>query len=243
MHEQAKAAAGMSSGHENERVRIRVLYNQILKRNPSLAETAGAERFIGSTSREQSQTSGAWSYGHGRLLRDTGRVEFTPLAHYTGKVWQGGPELPGSKTGWVHWHAGGGHPGNGDHAAILRWVAPRSTTIEIAGELSRPGLKGDAVRGLVVAGRSIAGQWTVVPGEKAQTPLSLEVTAGEAIDFLVESTGSEAWDSFLWSPVIHERGEPVPLAEAREGFSGPALDRWPLLAQVLLLSNEFLYVD
>ncbi|MEO1826527.1 MAG: DUF1553 domain-containing protein, partial [Roseibacillus sp.] len=243
MHEQAKAAAGMSSGHDNERGRIRALYNQILKRNPSLAETAGAERFIGSTSGEKSQTSGAWSYGHGRLLRDTGRVEFTPLAHYTGKVWQGGPELPGSKTGWVHWHSSGGHPGNGDHAAILRWVAPRSTTIEIAGELSRPGLKGDAVRGLVVAGRSIAGQWTVLPGEKAQTLLNLEVTAGEAIDFLVESTGSEAWDSFLWSPVIHERGEPVPLAEAREGFSGPALDRWPLLAQVLLLSNEFLYVD
>ena len=243
MHEQAKAAAGMSSGRDNEQARIRALYNQILKRDPSLAETAAAERFIGSTSAEKSQTSGAWSYGHGRLLRDTGRVEFKSLAHYTGKVWQGGPVLPGSKAGWVHWHAGGGHPGKGDHAAILRWVAPKSTTIEITGELSRPGLKGDAVRGLVVARRTIAGQWTVLPGKKAQTLLNLEVTAGEAIDFLVESTGNEAWDSFLWSPVIHERGEPVPLAEAREGFSGPALDRWPLLAQVLLLSNEFLYVD
>ena len=52
-----------------------------------------------------------------------------------------------------------------------------------------------------------------------------------------------------------EKGEPVlvnkeekdgldaALAEAQAGFSGPALERWPLLAQVLLLSNEFLYVD
>ena len=103
--------------------------------------------------------------------------------------------------------------------------------------------KGDALRGLVVARGSIAGQWTVSPGEKVLTPVILEVTAGQAIDFLVESTGSEAWDSFSWSPVIHEQGEPVPLAEAQPGFSGPALDRWPLLAQVLLLSNEFLYVD
>ena len=243
MHAQAQAAAERSSKHENEPARISALYNQILKRNPSLAESTGAVRFIGSTSGKKAQTSGAWSYGHGRLIRDTGRVEFQTLSHYTGKEWQGGPELPGSKTGWVHWHSAGGHPGKGDHAAILRWVAPRGTTIEITGELSKPALKGDAVRGLVVARRSIVGQWTVLPGKKALTPLSLEVAAGETVDFLVESTGSEAWDSFLWSPVIHEQGEPVPLAEAREGFSGPALDRWPLLAQVLLLSNEFLYVD
>jgi hypothetical protein len=243
MHEQAKATAGTSSGNDNERVRVRALYNRILKRNPSPSELAGAVRFLGDTSGKQGQTSGAWSYGHGRLFRDSGRVEFKALPHYTGKVWQGGAELPDPETGWVHWHSAGGHPGHDDHAAILRWVAPRSTTIEIAGELSRPALKGDALRGLVVARGSIAGQWTVSPGEKVLTPVILEVTAGQAIDFLVESTGSEAWDSFSWSPVIHEQGEPVPLAEAQPGFSGPALDRWPLLAQVLLLSNEFLYVD
>ncbi|MED5418465.1 MAG: hypothetical protein VYA27_07165, partial [Verrucomicrobiota bacterium] len=67
--------------------------------------------------------------------------------------------------------------------------------------------------------------------------------AGESVDFLVESTGEEAWDSFHWAPVILEEGMKLPLAEAQAGFSGPALERWPLLAQVLLLSNEFLYVD
>ena len=50
----------------------------------------------------------------------------------------------------------------------------------------------------------------------------------------------------IWSEenIISKRllVEPT-LAEAQAGFSGPALDRWPLLAQVLLLSNEFLYVD
>ena len=71
----------------------------------------------------------------------------------------------------------------------------------------------------------------------------VQVSAGEAVDFLVESTGEEAFDGFHWAPVITEEGANLPLAEARAGFSGPALDRWPLLAQVLLLSNEFLYVD
>ena len=243
MHEEAKATAGALPGQGDEKTRIRALYDRVLGRNPTPDEMGSARRFLGSVGNEQRQTSGAWSYGHGRLFRETGRVEFNLLPHYTGKAWQGGPELPDPQTGWVHWNAAGGHPGKGDHAVILRWVAPRSATIEIAGELSRPSRKGDAGRGLVVARRARAGQWTVRPGERAGTPLSLEVKAGETVDFIVESTGSEAWDSFYWSPLIHERGEPVPLAESRPGFSGPALDRWPLLAQVLLLSNEFLYVD
>ena len=86
-------------------------------------------------------------------------------------------------------------------------------------------------------------EWTVAPEASVKTELTLKVAAGEVVDFLVESTGEEGWDSFTWAPVISKTGENLPLAEAREGFSGPALDRWPLFAQVLLLSNEFLYVD
>ena len=243
MHEEAKATAVALPRYENEDHRIKALYERVLKRSPSREELAGAKRFLGSAAASKAQTSGAWSYGHGRLLRGTGRVEFRVLPHYTGKAWQGGATLPDPETGWVHWHSGGGHPGQGDHAAILRWVAPSSGSIEISGELGRPSRQGDAVRGLVVADRAVAGQWIVGPGDKMETPLNLEVTAGEIIDFLVESTGSEAWDSFQWSPVIHERGESVPLAEAQPGFAGPVLNRWPLLAQALLLSNEFLYVD
>lgn len=100
------------------------------------------------------------------------------------------------------------------------------------------------MRGLVVAGNEkIISEWTVKPGGKVETPLVLRVVAGQTVDFLVESTGDESWDGFQWAPVIMEEGGELPLAEAQAGFSGPALDRWPLLAQVLLLSNEFLYVD
>ena len=79
----------------------------------------------------RAQTAGAWSYGHGRLHRETGEVEFEPLAHFTGDSWQGGPELPDAKTGWVHWKAGRGHPGHGDHAAIMRWEAPHKARVAV----------------------------------------------------------------------------------------------------------------
>ena len=243
LHGEARATAAATASHQDEKARIVALYLRALQRGPSPGELTRAQRFLGSAGAGMRQSAGAWSYGHGRVHRDSGQVEFHPLPHFTGKVWQGGPELPDQKTGWVHWHAAGGHPGHGDHAAILRWVAPKNATIRVSGELARPTRKGDAVRGLIVARNKILGKWMVEPGAKSGTELTLQVAAGESVDFLVESTGEEAWDSFHWAPVILEEGVKLPLAEAQAGFSGPALERWPLLAQVLLLSNEFLYVD
>ena len=243
LHGEAKATAEAVASHGAGDERVLALYRRVLLRDPSPGELARARGFLGSAEPAVRQSAGAWSYGHGRLHRDSGRVEFTPLPHFTGKVWQGGPKLPDQKTGWVHWHSLGGHPGHGDHAAVLRWVAPGDATVRISGELLRPAKKGDAVRGLVVTDNKVMEEWVVEPGGKAATGLVLQVAAGQTVDFLVESTGNEAWDGFQWSPVIMEDGGRLPLAEAQAGFSGPALDRWPLLAQVLLLSNEFLYVD
>ena len=244
LHGEARATAEATASHEGEKERILALYQRILLRRPSPEELVRARVFLGSAEQGVRQSAGAWSYGHGRFSRDSQRVDFKPLPHFTGKAWQGGPKLPDRETGWVHWNSQGGHPGHGDHAAILRWVAPRKATVRISGELSRPSGKGDAVRGLVVAGNEkVISEWTVKPGGKVETRLVLRVVAGQTVDFLVESTGDESWDGFQWAPVIMEEGGELPLAEAQAGFSGPALDRWPLLAQVLLLSNEFLYVD
>ncbi|MEC9054133.1 MAG: DUF1553 domain-containing protein, partial [Verrucomicrobiota bacterium] len=243
LHGEARATAAATASEGGEKERILALYHRILLRGPSPEELVRAGGFLGSTESGLRQSAGAWSYGHGRFHRDSRRVDFSPLPHFTGKAWQGGPELPDRKTGWVHWNSLGGHPGHGDHAAILRWVAPRKATVRVSGELLRPAKKGDAVRGLVVVGNQIMSEWTVEPGGKVATGVVLQVAAGQTVDFLVESTGDEAWDGFQWAPVIMEEGGALPLAEAQAGFSGPALDRWPLLAQVLLLSNEFLYVD
>ena len=243
MHGEAWATAAATSAEADEEQRIAALYRRVLRRSPTTEELERAAIFLGQPGGEGKLSAGAWSYGHGRVHRESGRVDFEPLTHFTGRAWQGEKELPGKKTGWVHWTATGGHPGHGDHAAILRWIAPRAGEVRIAGELARPDKLGDAVRGLVVARGEIVAEWTVAPKGRKKTEVLVQVSAGEAVDFLVESTGEEAFDGFHWAPVITEEGANLPLAEARAGFSGPALDRWPLLAQVLLLSNEFLYVD
>jgi len=242
LHGEAKAAAARTIGEHDERARVGQLYERILNRSPAAGELEGALSFLGAGSRKHS--AGAWMYGHGRLHRDSGRVDFAPLPHFTGQAWQGGPKLPDPATGWVMWNASGGHPGHGEHAAILRWVAPRPARVSIEGRLERPDEKGDGIRGLVVTNGKILAEWEVPPTKQKSTVVpSLQVESGQAVDFVVESGGGEGWDSFHWAPVIKEMGGGLPLAEAKEGFSGPGLDAWAQLAQVLLLSNEFLFVD
>ncbi len=243
LHGEAKATAAAVQGIDESK-RVTALYERILQRAPSAAELSRAGNFLRRNEASRGRTAGAWSYGHGRVHRDSEHIDFKSFTHFSGEAWQGGPILPDPTMGWVHWRAGGGHPGHGDHAAILRWFAPRDAKLEIKGELQRPHQSGDGVRGLVVVQGKILKEWEVSPGGRRATDLSaVAVKAGDTVDFLVESTGNEGFDSFLWSPVISAPGHRVPLAEAKAGFSGPALDPWPLLAQVLLLSNEFLFVD
>ena len=77
-----------------------------------------------------------------------------------------------------------------------------------------------------------------------------EVRKGETIFFALGSEGDTNSDSFTWAPQIFRDGEL--LTDAKRDFCGR--DAWPVnraraqlplaqLAQVLLMSNEFQFVD
>ena len=79
---------------------------------------------------------------------------------------------------------------------------------------------------------------------------------GDTIDFVVDCRGEVGFDSFSWSPVLKyiSDGTKVAADETREwnaksDFSGPpkeklkSLSTWEKYAQVLLLANEFVFVD
>ncbi|NIP94634.1 MAG: hypothetical protein GWO24_14795, partial [Akkermansiaceae bacterium] len=108
----------------------------------------------------------------------------------------------------------------------------------------RPAKAGDGIRAVVVTNGGVLGEWKVAPGNSADPSVgAFRVEADQVVDFIVESTGNQDSDTFHWEPVIVEEGGDFPLAEAKAGFSGPALEPWAQLAQILLLSNEFLFVD
>ncbi len=195
------------------------------------------------------ETASPWQYGCGHFNSVTKRVEdFTPLPHWTGDAWQSGPKLPSAPFGWAVLNAQGGHPGR-DHAVVRRWVSPVDGQIKITGTLNHPSKEGDGVRGRMVSSRQgELGVWKVMNGQVV-TNLSATVAKGEAIDFLTDCVGSENNDSFAWAPVIRfESKQKETVWDASRDFSGPvgkntSLDRWEQLAQVLLLSNEFAFVD
>jgi hypothetical protein len=76
------------------------------------------------------------------------------------------------------------------------------------------------------------------------------VQAGEAVDFVVDCLGDFGYDTFTWPVTLRMTlpgGEAKTWQSAGE-FSGqappaPVLTRWEELAHVLLMSNEFIFVD
>ncbi|HZL36109.1 MAG TPA: PSD1 and planctomycete cytochrome C domain-containing protein [Tepidisphaeraceae bacterium] len=245
------------AGNSDTRQRITALYRDLFDRVPMADELALGEKFIASEETTPRQEP-VWQYGFSEYDAGAQRVKnFTPLAHFTGSAWQAGPKIPDPTNGWVTLTAAGGHPGNdANHAAVRRWIAPRDATLRISGTVSHKDLRGDGVHALIVSSRSgELASWNVFHGE-AQTALDgIEVKKGNTIDFVVDCRSEPSYDSFGWAPVIQVSGAPAiagqgPVREwnAAADFAGPrAADHspsaWEKYAQVLMESNEFVFVD
>jgi hypothetical protein len=194
-------------------------------------------------------------------------VEFTPFSQWTGSAWQAGAALPDPEKGWVMLTANGGHPGTDPaYLAIRRWIPHESGRLRVFGQLKHGSEQGNGVRarvvsvdagaaaGLTEAGSRdtaravVRGAWTAHNGGARTQPDEFEVRAGVPVDFIVDSVGDVAFDSFEWSVRLRLRlpdGREI-TGQSRNEFAGPASkppDVWAQLAQVLLLSNEFAFVD
>ena len=258
--QQARGFAGRAEFKNCVRLdeRIRRLYEAAYQRPPDPDELKVALRFLEARAGEPpaSPDPPPWRYGYGEFDPTTGRVkEFHLLHHFTGSTWQGGDKLPDETVGWVSLSASGGHPGNDQlHAAIRRWTAPRDGTASIHGNLKHDSENGDGVRGRVVSSRlGLAGDWTVHHDRQQTAVEKIEVKRGDTIDFVVDCRGGPDSDSFSWAPTINlacpDTGAALTRTwDAKDDFNGPKelpqpLDAWEKFAQVLLLSNELLFVD
>lgn len=195
-----------------------------------------------------------WRYGTGEYDATEHRLKaFTPFPHFTGKAWQGGEAWPGGRTGWAQLTAEGGHPGDTRaHASVRRWVAPRDAVVKVSGRLKHEPEAGDGVRAFVVSSRQgeLAAA-TVHHGEADLGVPRVEVRMGDTLDFVVDIGEGLNSDQFLWAPVVgpvEGGGEALRVSDAAKEFDGPKsgprqLDPWAQYAQVLLLANEFAFVD
>lgn len=254
VQDRARQLAASTAGATNDEARLQQMFERVLLRPPTPGEVQDGLELIAQAvpapPAAAPQTKD-WTYLYGRLDEEQGRVvEATPIPHFTGTAWQGGVNWPDAQLGWVQLTATGGHPGNDrQHACVRRWTAPRDMTLAITSELIHEPRAGDGIRAFIVSSRSgqLAGQH-VHQQTIALNQDSLTVVAGETVDFVVDIGDGLNSDQFLWEISIREAGGKAAAGiwNSKNDFIGVTptpLTPWEQLAQVLLCSNEFLFVD
>ena len=246
------ASRGVSDEASDDQ-RITALFRSAIGREPSSEEREMCQAYVTSDAADAASAAEdavGWQYGWGKYDAQSGSVTFQPLPHFTGQTWQGGQDLPDPVLGWVSLTAAGGHPGNDlEHAAIRRWIAAKPGTIRIRGKLEHRSDQGDGVCGRVVTQhQGMLAEWSVHNGE-TRTPVEpFPIEAGQGIDFLVDCRSGPSHDGFRWTATVRLEAADGSFQEwsSEDVFRGPPsapLTRWERLAHVLLMSNEFLFVD
>jgi len=259
-----------SSGDGDEAVAA-ALYRAVYGRSPTAAETRVTVGYVRSAPKlSDNSRRTVWRYGYGVPDATPGSPDrFTPLPYFDGRNYQGSATFPDPELFHLRLTATGGHPGRGNRAAIRRWVAPRDALVKVRGELAHLRDRGDGVEGRMVHVRQSAsgspattelGAWRVFNDKQATPVDGLAVRQGDAIDFIVTAGGNPSSDAFGWSPTVIAEDQ-APEAEDRDR-SGPAaagrrwaaardfgpppaplLSPWEQVAQALLLTNEFWFLD
>jgi len=234
--------------------RIRQMFQTILQREPELSEVTVAAGFIRQIQSEQTSAIGpaGWSYGYGSIDESRNAVDqFTVLPWSRDGKWQGGEEMPDAKLGWTSLETNGGHPGGTrELCAIRRWTTDSDCRVTTSAVLNHKKEEGDGVRlriiaphGLVVSDITASNTTAIAPAD------SFDLMAGESVDFVVDCRTDEAHDSFRSKILVTQAvgGKVRRVWNSEDDFrdqSGASrLDAWAQLAQTLMLTNEFVFVD
>jgi hypothetical protein len=260
--QQARRLVQRCAGEAEPARRIEQMYRLVFGRTPSEEELKlGLDFLRNAQTQPRAATASpqqAWSYGYGSCDPATGKPNFTPLPYFVGESWKIAAHEPDPVKGRAFLTAKGGHPGTGpQHGVIRRWTAPRDGSAVIRGILShKEEGTGKGITARIVSSRhGVIASWTVRKLEADTNLKGLQVQRGDTLDFLVDGRKDSSGDSFAWAPVIElaEAGKkpdagPMPVMrwDAATDFSGPVMgppNAWEKYAHVLLMSNEFMFVN
>ncbi|WP_231603735.1 PSD1 and planctomycete cytochrome C domain-containing protein [Neorhodopirellula pilleata] len=232
---------------------IKQLYQNVFARSPSDDELKIAKEFL-ATSADQAGAMNrqVWQYGFGALTEKIAdsSVEsgFEPLPHWTGQFYQASDTYPDPDKTFLRLTETGGHPGRDNHHAVIRrWIAPQDGAVNVNGRIKHSRDKGDGVIAAVRC-NDVFETFQVCQGEAQTLIKQIPVQAGDAIDFIVAPGETTTADSYTWmNLVVGVKGNLAGQTwRSNTDFAAPpppALTPLAQLAQALLLTNEFLYLD
>jgi cytochrome c553 len=195
--------------------------------------------------------------------------EFTHFKHFRhtkedGTRWRVGDTYPDKERGYLVIQRVSdnqklaGHTGRGQTANVVRWVAPADATLRIVAPFAHTTKEGDGIQAWVLHSRTgLLQERYLKPGQGHEFRIeNVEVKAGDILTFAAGRGGNENSDSYHWTPRIEIQDSPgapytVWTDSARDFMSS---GKWPVdlprpqsplsqLAHVLIISNEFQFVD
>jgi len=232
--------------------RIHRLFEFAFGRPPTTEEADAALQFVNAPSESAESVIPArspWNYGWMRTDPVTERLEFINFPHFNGEQWRPGSEFPHPEFAFAQWTKQGGHPGRPSHPLALRFVSARSGLANISITLRHPHDQGDGVRLRVIAPTGqVLSEVSAHHGEELATAQLEGLIAGKPLDFIVDCRDADAYDTFelfVEVAICDALGKTV-MHRSPDDFHGPEappLDRWQQLAQSLLMSNEFIFLE
>lgn len=249
----AKASESAESAND-PMPRIRLLFQTVLRRQPTTRELEQCVAYLTQLQADETSANGpvGWSYGYGTIDEAQQSVTaFTQFPLIKDGSFQGGEKLPDEKLGWTHLKRGGGHPGgNLTFCAIRRWTADCDCRIFINGVIAHEKEEGDGVRcRIVTPGRGVMADATAHKSTQWQSIPPFDVQAGQSIDFVVDCRTNEAHDSFQSKITILQSVNKKVQRNWKSEDDFPdttepgRMSAWSQLAQTLLQTNEFIFID
>jgi len=244
---------------------IKALYRRTLLREPKTDELDLAQRFLNEASSLQNDVAFRWTYGTERMQRDAGGKitlsDWKPFAvlkdQHKRPTWSHTGVIPDKEWSYAMIYESGGHAPPRDLINTMRWQAPADASLVILSDLGRDTNRGNGVRGLIIHNGTQVIAEAVADPQNKKVPLNakLQVKKGDVLRFALSSDGETDSDSYSWRVKIESAnadGSTTLLTDSRTDFCGP--NAWPLnrlkaqsplsqLAQALIMSNEFMFVD
>ena len=222
---------------------IRSFYRRILQRDPSSRELEVQLAAVEAMHREPRQSGTRWQYGYG--TGGTEPITFTPLPHFSQGQWRGSEKMPDPVLSYASLLPGGGHPGDTSRPVIRRWNAPEDGPVSISGRIKLPSKDSTGMDCMILLNGTDKIWSASIPGggETAADVPSVTLKTGDTLDFIAHCGADPNCDSFEWAPVLTNVKSNAVVAHASQDFGGPGTSAWEACVQVLLCTNEFLFVD
>ncbi|MFK8114590.1 MAG: DUF1549 and DUF1553 domain-containing protein, partial [Rubripirellula sp.] len=233
------------------------MFHQVLGRDPSASEQKAAVAFLDQPVEQVTAVidpRSVWSYGVGKVDAKQKVLDFQPFTVFQDGRWQAASEFPAKPPlNYAYLSSENGHTPNGtDLAVVRRFTAPFDGQFRIQGQMGHRNKDGDGIRTSIwVAGRRLF-LGTQKKNNRPYGPLQAPVKAGQTIDLVANAGESDSFDTFYWRASLQLTGDDgvVLETESTKHFSGPfdaatnqPLSRLAQLAQTLMMSNEFAFVD